>query len=148
MRRIPFVFFIPDEGLNLIQPLWIEDLATCLVWGLDHPEHINQTLEIGGPEFLNFKQIVETIQSAIGLRRWNVPIHAGYVRMMTTFLESSRRRLPTSIYWLDYLAANRTATLDALPRLFDIMPSRFSQRLQYLAQKDRKQTSPHLGGKR
>jgi NADH dehydrogenase len=145
MRRIPFLFFIPDEGANMLQPLWIEDLATCLVWGLEHPEHLNQTIEVGGPEFLSFRQVVETLQAVSGLRRLNVNIHAGYVRMMTTFLDSSRRGLPTSIYWLDYLAANRTASLDAMPRLFNIMPSRFSQRLQYLSKKDSK--SPDSGGK-
>lgn len=141
MRRLPFLFFIPDEGANMLQPLWIEDLATCLVWGLEHSDHLNQTLEIGGPEFLSFRQVVETIQSVTGLRRTNINVHAGYVRMMTTFLESSRRGLPTSIYWLDYLAANRTASLDSLPRLFNIMPGRFSQRLQYLSKKGARTTS-------
>jgi len=137
MRRMPFVFFIPDEGLNLLQPLWIEDLANCLVWGLDRTEYIDQVLEIGGPEFLTLNQVVETIQSVSRLRRWNTHLHAGYIRMMTTFLESSRRDLPTSIYLLDYLAANRTTALDALPRLFNLMPSRFSQRLDYLSPANR-----------
>jgi NADH dehydrogenase len=148
MRRIPFVFFLPDEGSNLLQPLWIEDLATCLVWELEHPEHTNQTFEIGGPEFLSFNQVVDTIQAVSGLRRHPVHIHAGYVRMMTTLLESSRRGMPTSIYWLDYLAANRTASLDALPRLFNILPIRFSQGLGYLAKTNHKRKFSTAGEKR
>lgn len=148
MRRFPFFFFIPDEGTNLLQPLWIEDLATCLVWGLERTEYINQTLDIGGPEFLSINQVVETVQTASGLRRMNFHIHAGYVRMMTTLLESSKRGLPTSIYWLDYWAANRTSSLDALPRLFNLMPSRFSQRLEYLADQKNQKTSSAVKGKK
>jgi hypothetical protein len=36
------------------------------------------------------------------------------------------------VYWLDYLAANRTCGLDTLPKVFNIIPARFSQRLDYL----------------
>jgi hypothetical protein len=36
------------------------------------------------------------------------------------------------VYWLDYLAANRTTSLDTAPRVFGLLPSRLSQRLAYL----------------
>jgi hypothetical protein len=38
---------------------------------------------------------------------------------------------PVSVYWLDYLATNRTCALDSLPR-FNLMPARLPQRLGYL----------------
>jgi NADH dehydrogenase len=31
-NTIPFVFLTPGDGSTLLQPLWVEDLATCLVW--------------------------------------------------------------------------------------------------------------------
>ena len=36
----------------------------------------------------------------------------------------------------DYLAANRASNLDTIPRFFNLMPSRFSQRLAYLEGRD------------
>jgi len=36
---------------------------------------------------------------------------------------------------LDYLAVNRTTALDTMPRVFNLMPSRMSQRLAYLQEK-------------
>jgi hypothetical protein len=33
------------------------------------------------------------------------------------------------IFWSDYLAADRTCDLDTLPRMFGLMPERFSHRL-------------------
>jgi hypothetical protein len=54
------------------------------------------------------------------------------VRGLTVFLESMIPNLPTSVYWLDYMAVNRTTALDTMPRAFNLMPVRMSQRLAYL----------------
>jgi len=43
---------------------------------------------------------------------------------------------PVSVYWLDYLSTNRTCALDTLPRVFNLLPSRFSQRLDYLVDRN------------
>ena len=51
---------------------------------------------------------------------------------MTVLFESLFPGLPVSVYWLDYLAVNRTCSLDALPRVFNLLPSRFDHRLDHL----------------
>ena len=132
LSALPGIFIIPGEGRVQLQPLWIEDLVTCLTWSLDDPDTVNRTIEIGGPEYLSFREIVELVMQETGLRRTILPIGAPYVRGLTIFLESFFARLPVTIYWLDYLAVNRTTALDTMPRVFDLMPSRFSQRLGYL----------------
>lgn len=132
LSALPGIFIIPGEGRVQLQPLWIEDLVTCLTWSLDDPDTVNRTIEIGGPEYLSFREIVELVMQETGLRRTFLPIGAPYVRGLTIFLESFFARLPVTIYWLDYLAVNRTTALDTMPRVFDLMPSRFSQRLGYL----------------
>ncbi|NIT56173.1 MAG: complex I NDUFA9 subunit family protein, partial [Aliifodinibius sp.] len=60
VSSIPTFFFVPGDGENLLQPLWVEDLATCLVWGLNDERTFNQMFEIGGPEYLTFNQVVQT----------------------------------------------------------------------------------------
>lgn len=132
LSALPGVFILPGEGRVQLQPLWVEDLVTCLSWSLDNPDTVNRTIEIGGPEYLTFREIVELTMGATGIRRTIVPVGAPYVRALTILLESFFASLPVSIYWLDYLAVNRTTALDTLPRVFDLMPSRFSQRLGYL----------------
>ncbi len=132
LSALPGVFIMPGEGRVQLQPLWIEDLVTCLTWSLDDPDTLNRTIEIGGPEYLTFREIVELVMDATGMRRTILPVGAPYVRGLTVLLESFFARLPVSIYWLDYLAVNRTTALDTMPRVFDLMPSRFSQKLGYL----------------
>ncbi len=51
---------------------------------------------------------------------------------MTVFLEYLLPRPPVSVYWLDYFATNRTCALDTIPRVFNLLPARLSQRLDFL----------------
>jgi uncharacterized protein YbjT (DUF2867 family) len=136
LHATPFMFLMPGDGQVLLQPIWIEDLVTCLAWSLEDPETVNRMVEIGGPEYLSFKQIVETIMETTGIHRSLVNIRPPYLRALTVVIESIFRGLPVSVYWLDYLAANRTTALDTVPRVFNLMPARFSRRLAYLKDKN------------
>ena len=136
MHGLPSIFLIPGDGKTLLQPLWVEDLATCLTWALDDDTTRNETYEVGGPEYFTFIQIAEMVMETIGIRRRLVRTRPPYLRFLTQFLESIFPGLPSSIYWLEYLAINRTCALDTVPRVFNLMPARMPQRLDYLRQQD------------
>ncbi|HLE51279.1 MAG TPA: NAD(P)H-binding protein [Anaerolineales bacterium] len=132
----PVFFLVPGDGQNLLQPLWVEDLATCLTWALDDERTRDQTFEVGGPEYMTFNQLVTLIMAVSGIQRRLVHVRPPYLRAMTVLLESLLPILPVSVYWLDYLAANRTCALDTIPRIFNLMPARLSQRMAYLQGQD------------
>jgi NADH dehydrogenase len=128
----PFVFLLPRGGETLIQPLWVEDLVVCLTWALDDDGTRKRVYEIGGPEFLSLRQVVEAVMTHIGVHRSLLSTHPLLLRTMTVLLEYFLPNSPVSVYWLDYLATNRTCSLDTIPRVFNLLPSRFNQRLGYL----------------
>lgn len=132
IQTTPFFFLTPGDGKILLQPLWVEDLVTAMVWALDDDGTRNQVYEVGGPEYLTFNQIISEMMNAMGKHRVQVFARPPYVRALTVFLEHLFPALPVSSYWIDYLAANHTCSLSAMPQIFNLMPSRFSQRLQYL----------------
>lgn len=132
MTTLPFFFPVPGDGETLLQPLWVEDLATCLVWALDEQKGINQTISVGGPEFLSFNSIINTLMQIMEIKRKPFYISPPYLRLMTILLEALLPSLPTSTFWLDYLASDRTCALDTIPREFHLLPSRFAHRLDYL----------------
>jgi len=136
LRASPGIFLMPGDGNVLLQPLWVEDLVSCMAWALDDPETRNSMYEIGGPEYFTFRQVVEMVADKIEVERRIVPLPPPYLRALTVLLESIFPRLPISVYWLDYLAANRTTALDTIPRFFRLLPSRMSQRLAYLSDHD------------
>ncbi|MBS1250936.1 MAG: 2-alkyl-3-oxoalkanoate reductase [Chloroflexi bacterium] len=134
LRRVPFFFFLPDGGETLLQPLWVQDLATTLVWALDNDDTRRQTYEIGGPEFLTFREMMATIMEVLGIKKTWVPIRTPYLRSLTVLAEYILPNPPTNVYWLDYLATNHTCSLTTIPQRFNLLPSRFGKRLDYLKQ--------------
>ena len=129
---LPYIFLIPGRGETFIQPIWVEDLATCLVWALDDPTSHNQIYEVGGPDYYSYYHFLTLLMQKIGVRKRLVSVAPPYLRALTITLDGLFPNLPTSVYWLDYLATNRTAPLDTVPRFFNLMPARVPQKLDYL----------------
>jgi len=123
---------IPGDGRTLLQPLWVEDLVTALIWTLGNPDTINQTYEVGGGEYLTLRQIMETLMTVTHTRRTLVSLPPPYMRALIVMLDSVARNFSASTYWIDYVAVNRTCPVDNLPRTFGLMPARFAYRLNYL----------------
>lgn len=136
LHALPSIFLVPGDGKTLLQPLWVEDLATCLTWALDDPTTRNNTYEVGGPEYFTFNEILEMVMQTIGIRRRLWHIRPPYLRGLTTLLDSLFPGFPSSVYWLEYLAINRTCALDTIPRAFNLLPARMSQKLDYLQEQD------------
>ena len=132
LNALPFFFLLPGDGRTLVQPLWVEDLATCMTWALEDDRTRNQMYEVGGPEYLTIQQVVELAMQAMQVQRKVLHTRPPYMRVMTVILEALFPSFPVSVYWLDYLATNRTCALDTIPRVFNLMPARISQRLDYL----------------
>lgn len=135
LRYVPFIFPIPGDGRILLQPLWVEDLATALVWALQNPDTINQTYEVGGGEYFSFRQIVETLMTVTRTRRALLPLPFPFMRGLFVTLDPFIPSANISTYWLDYIAVNRTCPVENLSRAFGLMPARFAYRLDYLARK-------------
>jgi len=135
LRAAPGFFPIPNDGRRLLQPLWVEDLVTCLSWALQNSEMVNQTYEVGGSEYFTLRQILETLMNITNTRRMLLPLPTPYMRALLVMLDASIPNFNISTYWLDYVAVNRTCSVDNLPRTFGLMPARFAYRLEYLARK-------------
>jgi uncharacterized protein YbjT (DUF2867 family) len=128
----PFFFPLPGSTRTVIQPLWIEDLVTILMWSLDDEGTINRTYEIGGSEYFTVRQVVETIMQVTHRQRTLFEMHPVLLRALVVTLESFLPNYPVSSFWLDYIAVSRTCAVDNLTRSFGLMPARFSYRLDYL----------------
>jgi len=135
IRATPGILPIPGDGRSLLQPLWVEDLVTCMVWALQNPDMVNQTYDIGGGEYFTLRQIMETIMEVTHTRRLIMPLSPPYMRALFVMLDAFTPGFNVPTYWIDYVAINRTCPVENLPRTFGLMPARFAYRLDYLKHK-------------
>ena len=138
LKLSPGFFFAPEGGESMLQPVWGEDLAACISWLVEDEAFQRQTVMVGGGEYLTFKQVVETICENIGIRRRLRSLNPVRLRALAVWVENTFPAFPVSMYWVDYLAADRTCAIDSMPRQFGILPARFGHQLGYLKDEARK----------
>jgi NADH dehydrogenase len=125
LRANPFIFFQPGQGEGLLHPIYIDDLIEALVRSLENLNTVDQTLEIGGPEYMTYNEVVRTVMRVTGARRTLVSVPPYALRSMTSLVNRFFPHWPMTTQWLDILAANRTAPLGNLYDLFAVRPQRF-----------------------
>ena len=129
------VTILPKNGENLLQPLFIDDLLTSILWSMNSADMENKTIEIAGAEFFTYKQVIELVSETIGIRRPMVSLSLSLFRFVYVFLDSLFPNLFLSSYWVDILSYNRTCPVDAVTRNFGFLPARFAYNLEYLSNK-------------
>ena len=132
LRKFQGFFILPGEGQILLQPLWVEDFVTALIWSLDRRDLIGQTLQVGGPEQLSYREIAQIVADAIGKKVRFINISPVQYSFFTQFIEDRMKNPPINVFWMDYLAENRTCDLDSMSRNFEINPARLKHKLSYL----------------
>ncbi len=137
LRKFLGFFFLPGEGQVLLQPLWIDDFVTALLWSMDMPDTLNKIIEVGGPEQLTYQEIAQLVGQAMGREPRFLNISPVQYSFFTQMVENRMKNPPINVYWMDYLAENRTTALDSMSRLFEINPARMKLKLAHLKGKKR-----------
>ena len=47
---------VAGDGKTRFQPIWVEDVVSCIVASLSEGTHDRETLEIGGPEYFSYER--------------------------------------------------------------------------------------------
>jgi len=132
LKVSPYLVMLPNHGSTVLQPIWVEDLARVITWSLNLPETVNQTIEVGGPDYLSFREICNMVAEAIHINRRFINVSPVFLNILTELTEIVIPNFPTSVFWNDYFATDRTTNLDLLPRMFNLLPARMNARLGYL----------------
>jgi len=139
LRISPGIFLLPDDGSTRLQPIWVEDLVTCMMMALQNDDTRRKVISLGGQEYLTYRGVLDLIMHVTGTSRYMVQIGTPYLRSLSLLVDQVAPNFPVSIYWLDYLATDRITDLDVLPRTFGLMPARLHQHIGYLVPQYRTQ---------
>ncbi len=123
LRLTPPPFAVlPGSGHTRFQPLWVEDLARCILQALSAPQHVRRLYEIGGPDYLTLRDITRLVLRARGGRRLfisvPIPLMAPAVKAMSILF----RDPPVTLEELRQLALDNVADLDSIQHNFGFTP--------------------------
>ena len=126
------VVWLPGGGTVMMQPLWVEDFARCLVAALDRPDLVNKIITLGGEEHLRYREIVRQLLTAAGKRRFMLPIPLIILHPVSSLLFGWWWRPPVTRYFVDRFFVPEVTDFDAVLRYFGFRPARLSERVAYL----------------
>jgi len=116
-RRLPFVPLV-GNGKQSINPVFVRDVARVIADCLDDPRTDNQTFEIGGPDVLTMREVLDTMLDVMGRRRPVSRVPAVFPKM-AGFLLQRLPRPPLSPDAVDFITMDAVADLTDLRRVLD-----------------------------
>ncbi len=87
LARISPVLPLIGGGLTKLQPVYVGDVATAVADAVDGKTKRGGTYELGGPEVLSLREIIEIILSITDRRRALVPLPFGLAKLQSIFLQ-------------------------------------------------------------
>ena len=121
---------IPGEGKAKFQPVYIKDWLRCMRRVLDEPENFAGMYEIGGPEYLTYREIVEHLSKAMGYKKPVFSIPMGFMKFSTSILERFLSSPPITSDQLRLLQQDNIGVPEAVERYFGFAPMKFDDMLR------------------
>ncbi|MGD0114628.1 MAG: complex I NDUFA9 subunit family protein [Dehalococcoidia bacterium] len=121
IRRVPVVP-VAGDGKTRFQPVWVEDVVSCVVASLGEGTHDRETLEIGGPEYFSYDEIIDLIGETLGHRKPKAHLPLCLMRPAARAMQSVLPNPPVTTDQLAMLSKDNTTELDAVPKAFGFQP--------------------------
>jgi uncharacterized protein YbjT (DUF2867 family) len=87
LARISLALPLIGGGLTKLQPVYVGDVATAVADAVDGKTKAGATYELGGPEVLTMREIMEIILATIERKRMLVSLPFGLAKFQALFLQ-------------------------------------------------------------
>jgi uncharacterized protein YbjT (DUF2867 family) len=125
IRHAPVVPMI-GNGRRLFQPIWVEDVARCVIRMVKEPERYDgRYIEVGGPAIYTYAQILDMLMQRIGQRKLKVPGPIPLVQIGAAMMETFLKRPPITRAAVGLFDFDNVTTLDSVVSNFDFTPLNF-----------------------
>lgn len=130
MIRLSPVIPIPGEGRAKFQPVYIKDWLRCINKVIDTPSSYLSTFDIGGPEHLTYKEIVEAMSESIGRRKpvFNIPM--GLMKISALFFDAVLSSPPVTPDQLRLLESDNICDIGTIEKNFGFVPLKLREALK------------------
>jgi uncharacterized protein YbjT (DUF2867 family) len=131
IRGTPLVVPVVGSAGRKFQPIWVEDVTTCLLKMAREPAgYDGKRIDVGGPEVYTYGQILDMLMQTLGKRRLKVPGPVPLVRIGAGAMEAVLPKPPITRAAVDLFTFDNVTDLDAVPRNFGFRPMSLRAYLQ------------------
>ena len=114
VRMSPGIVPITGNGEARFQPLAIGDLARAVVQVFGDPGTVGRELELGGPRYWTYREVMEEVLRGMDRKRLLVPVPVALIRLVATVSEKVRLPFPVATDQLRQLRYDNIGALDSV----------------------------------
>jgi NADH dehydrogenase len=114
---------VPGNGKLLFQPIWVEDVVTCITTLLAEAGR-NETIPIGGPAYYSYDQLLDLIFATLHKRRLKLHMPMPLMKPAVASMQVLLPKPPATTATLELFSTglDNTGPLDAVPARFGFQP--------------------------
>lgn len=112
----PVIFPIVGDGKSRFQPVWVEDVVTCLTQCLGDPSTERKSFELCGPEVLTLEEIERRALAGVGARRFWLRFPLPLIRLAVWLMQTILPAPPVTTSLLELLAVDNICRANELNR--------------------------------
>jgi len=130
MIRLSPVLPVIGTGKSKVQPIFIEDVVSCIVKAVTIDTLISERYEIGGPDQLTYEEVTTAIADAMGVKRPALHVPLFFVKSVARILETVLPKPPVTTDQLIMLQEDNICSMRDIREAFGIEPIAFREGLR------------------
>ena len=123
---------IAGDGKVRFQPIHAGDAARCLADTCQRDDLVGQTLELGGPEYYTYDEMIDLIAVTLGAKVAKLHLPPAAVSMAAAVMETFMPRPPVTREQLKMLRLDNTTALDSVESIFGFAPRPLRGNIDYV----------------
>lgn len=115
---------VPGDGRSLFQPVYVGDVVELLARVLDRPNVWGETIDVGGPQILEYLDILAMIKKVLNRKRLNLHVPMPVMKVVALVAEMLFTPAPVTRDQLLMMQEGSTGDIDKMKQIFNIEPER------------------------
>lgn len=129
IQSAPVVPMVGD-GNRRFQPIWVDDVARCIVSMATKPEgYDGRVIEVGGPEIYTYAQILDLLMQTLHISKLKVPGPVPLVKIGAALMSAVLPKPPITPAAVELFGFDNITQIDAVPTHFHFTPAHLAQYL-------------------
>jgi NADH dehydrogenase len=113
------------SGKSKVQPIFIDDVAACIMKAVTSDCCLNEIYEIGGPDQLSYEEVTIAIAEAMGVKRPTLHLPLFFMKSMAKVFEAVLPNAPVTADQLIMLQEDTVCSMSDIREVFGIEPIGF-----------------------
>jgi NADH dehydrogenase len=135
MIRLSPVLPIIGSGRSKVQPIFIDDVVSCILKAVTSDAYLNELYEIGGPEQLSYEEVARAIAAALGVSRPALHLPLLFMRPLARVMETVLPKPTVTTDQLIMLQEDTVCSMKDIRDAFGIEPIPFQKGLSTFIRK-------------